>query len=172
MFRTGSQVPSTAQDDTSHAFNADDTLIDAESPLQRRLVRTVSVLAVVVYALYLVYRLLYTINRDALIFSSVIYFAELHGFFSLCLYFHSGWTTRRRRVVAPPPGLKVDVFITTYDEDVDLLRKTVRAALAMRYPHRTYILDDGRRPAVRMMASEHFSQTSSNRQATNLCHSS
>ena len=106
------------------------------------------------YAGYLTYRLLYTINHDAIVFSSLLYFAELHGFLSLFFYFHSAWAIRGRRVVAPPAGLTVDVFITTYNEDVELLRKTVRAAIAMRYPHRTFVLDDGRRAAVRAMAEE------------------
>ena len=105
-----------------------------------------------VYFGYLVYRLLYTINTDAIVFSSLLYFAEVHGFLSLFFYFHASWAMRGRRVVAAPPGLKVDVFITTYNEDVDLLRKTVRAALAMHYPHRTFVLDDGRRSGVRALA--------------------
>jgi cellulose synthase (UDP-forming) len=56
--------------------------------------------------------------------------------------------------VPAAPGLKVDVFVTTYNEDVDLLRQTLRAAIAMRYPHQTYVLDDGRRDAVRDLAAE------------------
>ena len=64
------------------------------------------------------------------------------------------WSLRRRTVPPPPPGLRVDVFITTYNEDVSLLRQTVRGALRMRYPHRTFILDDGRRAAVRQLARE------------------
>lgn len=135
-------------------FNADDTLVYADSPGRRLLVQVVSVVALSVYFVYLAYRLLYTINRDAIVFSSLLYFAEVHGFLSLLFYFHAAWAMRARRVVAPPAGLKVDVFITTYNEDVELLRKTVRAAIAMRYPHRTFVLDDGRRPAVRAMAEE------------------
>lgn len=48
----------------------------------------------------------------------------------------------------------VDVFITTYGEEVDVIRKTVVAALAMRGRHRTWVLDDGRSDEVRDLASE------------------
>jgi len=114
----------------------------------------VSVVGVLVYASYLVYRALFTLNPDAIVFSLLVYFAELHGFVALFLYFHQLWHLRQRRVVPPPAGLKVDVFVTTYNEDVDLLRQTLRAAVAMRYPHVTYVLDDGRRPEVRALADE------------------
>ena len=135
-------------------FNADDTLEFIDPPWRRIATRVVSVVALVVYAVYLGYRALYTINPDALTFSLLVYFAEVHGFFSLFFFFHALWGYRRRRVVAPPSDLRVDVFITTYNEDLDLLRQTLRAAVAMRYPHRTFILDDGRRPSVRALAAE------------------
>ena len=135
-------------------FDADSTLVLDESPARRWFTRLTIVGALAVYLAYLAYRARYTINHDALVFSLLVYFAELHGFFSLAFYFHTAWTRRRRRVVEPVKDLKVDVFITTFNEDVDLLRTTVRAAVGMRYPHRTYVLDDGRRPAVRAMAEE------------------
>jgi cellulose synthase (UDP-forming) len=48
--------------------------------------------------------------------------------------------------------VSVDVFITTYGEDLDVIRRTVRAALAMRGAHRTFVLDDGRSDEVRDVA--------------------
>ena len=59
-----------------------------------------------------------------------------------------------RKSAAPParPGWSVDVFITAYDEDPALLETTLKAAAAMRYPHRTYLLDDGRRGRLRILA--------------------
>jgi cellulose synthase (UDP-forming) len=46
--------------------------------------------------------------------------------------------------VAAPAGLTVDVFIPIYDEPYDLVEKSLAAAVAMTYPHRTYLLDDAR----------------------------
>jgi cellulose synthase (UDP-forming) len=135
-------------------FNADSTLVSLDRPFRQYLSAATSVAALAVYAGYLVYRVLFTLNPDAIIFSVAVYFAEVHGFVALALFFHQAWHLRARRVVAPRPDLKVDVFVTTYNEDLDLLRQTLRAAVAIRYPHRTFVLDDGRRPAVRTLADE------------------
>jgi cellulose synthase (UDP-forming) len=48
----------------------------------------------------------------------------------------------------------VDVFITTYGESLEVIRKTVTAALAMRGKHTTWVLDDGRSDEVRDLATE------------------
>ncbi len=48
----------------------------------------------------------------------------------------------------------VDVFVTTYGEDLDVIRRTVSAALAIRGRHRTLVLDDGRSEEVRELALE------------------
>lgn len=48
----------------------------------------------------------------------------------------------------------VDVFITTYGEDLDVIRRTVLAALAIKGAHTTWVLDDGRSDAVRQMAGD------------------
>ena len=48
----------------------------------------------------------------------------------------------------------VDVFITVYGEDIDVIRRTVVAAIALKGRHRTWVLDDGRSDAVRDMVSD------------------
>jgi cellulose synthase (UDP-forming) len=53
----------------------------------------------------------------------------------------------------PPPGLSVDVFVTSYHEPLPLIERALRAALNIRYPHRTYLLDDGREPECRALAN-------------------
>ena len=50
--------------------------------------------------------------------------------------------------------VSVDVFITVYGEDPAVVRATVRAALAMRGAHSTWILDDGRSDDIRDLAAE------------------
>jgi cellulose synthase (UDP-forming) len=135
-------------------FDADSTLAFADPLWRRRLYQAVSVAALTIYAFYLTYRAAFTINHDALVFSLAVYLAEVHGFFSLFFYFHQVWALRVRKPVTAPAGLSVDVFITTYNEEVELLRQTVRGAVAMRYPHRTYLLDDGRRMEVKALALE------------------
>ncbi|POH71437.1 glycosyl transferase family 2 [Cryobacterium zongtaii] len=48
----------------------------------------------------------------------------------------------------------IDVFITTYGEDIDVIRETVTAVRAMHGEHLTWVLDDGRSDEVRDLAAE------------------
>jgi cellulose synthase (UDP-forming) len=51
---------------------------------------------------------------------------------------------RMKRASPTParPGLKVDVYIPVYDEAESLIEQGLQAALDLRYPHRTFLLDD------------------------------
>jgi cellulose synthase (UDP-forming) len=53
-----------------------------------------------------------------------------------------------------PPGLSVDVFLPVYDEAIELVEQGLRAALAMRYPHRTYLLDDAGDPRFARLSAD------------------
>jgi cellulose synthase (UDP-forming) len=48
----------------------------------------------------------------------------------------------------------VEVFVTVYGEPVDVVRRTVVAALAIRGEHRTWLLDDGSSDEMRDLAGE------------------
>lgn len=48
----------------------------------------------------------------------------------------------------------VDVFITVYGEDPEVIRKTVTAAVALKGRHTTWILDDGRSDVIKDLAAE------------------
>src|SRR5262245_20605606 len=43
---------------------------------------------------------------------------------------------------AAPAGLAVDVLVPVYDEPRELVERALAAAVAIRYPHRTHLLDD------------------------------
>ncbi len=106
---------------------------------------------------YLVYRGLHTLNHDgwyAATASWLLYGAELWGGLSLLLFFLQVWDTSEPDVPAPLEGVTVDVFVPTYNEDTAILRGTLQACLAMDYPHRLYLLDDGKRDEVRQLCEE------------------
>src|SRR4029079_11477979 len=148
------KVPSSCGSQPSSQFDADGTLVTIEPPARRAYRKAVALAGLAVYAGYLAYRGLYTLNPDALPFSLAVYVAEVHGFLFLTLFYFQIWEVRQRTVPPAPPGFPVAVFITTFDEDVDLLRQTVRAALRMRYPHRTLVVDAGRRAEVSALCDE------------------
>lgn len=103
---------------------------------------------------YIVFRALYTFNPDQTGFSLLFFVAEVHGLITLFLFLFDMWSPVRPVPAVPPDGMRVDVFIPTYNESVNVLRRTALGAKTMRYPHETYILDDGDRPEVRAMADE------------------
>jgi cellulose synthase (UDP-forming) len=92
-------------------------------------------------------------NAEHPVFSRLLYAAELFGFFTAILNIFMTWRMTERRAPPPAPGLRVDVFIPSYNEDVEMVRRTALAAQAMDYPHETWILDDGNREAMREMAA-------------------
>ena len=93
-------------------------------------------------------------NPDAPIFSLIFYIGELLGFVLAASLIVLAWRYRYREFVTAPEGLKVDVFIPTYNEDAIMLRRTILAAMRIRYPHETWLLDDGNRSDIKAIADE------------------
>jgi len=117
-------------------------------------VRLAILLAVVASLRYFAWRFTSTLNPAAVWFFVLFLAAELVGFGEILLFYFTTW---RRRVHNPEPALPgrtVDLFIPTYNEPVALLRDTVVCAISVRYPHVTWLLDDGNRPEVKALAQE------------------
>jgi len=124
------------------------------TPAQERLIRTLA-LASLAFGLYwLWWRWTQTLNPDHMVFSVVLVSAETWGWISSAFFLFHAWQVRDREPPPAPPGKSVDVFITTYDEPLEVLRRTAIGARAIRYPHRTYILDDGKRDEVLQLARD------------------
>jgi cellulose synthase (UDP-forming) len=122
---------------------------------------------------YLYYRTNFTLNltstfQDAF-FSVLLYGAELYAIMTLGLSFFQTLKLKDRKSIPltniPADRLyTIDIYIPTYNEDVELVRKTVLGAMAIDYPvekKRVYVLDDGRaekykarREALREMCAE------------------
>ena len=118
------------------------------------LVRLGIFLAVAASLRYFHWRVLDTMNPAAMWFSYLFLAAEALNFLETALFFFTVWKPSYHVPPAPLPDRTVDVFITTYNESLSLLRETAVCAVSMRYPHQTYILDDGNRPEVRELARE------------------
>jgi cellulose synthase/poly-beta-1,6-N-acetylglucosamine synthase-like glycosyltransferase/Flp pilus assembly protein TadD len=106
---------------------------------------------------YLLYRGFYTLNYEGwygTLASWLLYGAEIWGGVSLLLFFLQIWDTSEPADERPLEGVTVDVLVPTYNEEVSLLRGTLQACLAMDYPHRLYLLDDGKRDEVRQLCEE------------------
>ena len=120
---------------------------------RNRFRKTVALVYIVLTLAYLAWRTT-IINFDAVGLSLTYFAAEVLGFvLGLTLIFCS-WNYRHREPPPAPRGLKVDVFVPAYREPVDLVRWTLMAAQNIRYPHDTFLLDDGNRAELRALAAE------------------
>lgn len=119
-------------------------------PLARA--RQIVVLAFLLVGVWYLNWRLQVFNDDHPVFSVLLYSAEVFGFCTALLNVFMTWRLSERVAPEAPAGLRVDVFVPTYNEDLDIVRRTALAARAMDYPHQTWILDDGNRPAMRELA--------------------
>jgi cellulose synthase (UDP-forming) len=70
--------------------------------------------------------------------------AEALNFLSLAVAVLLLLRVRYRPGPPAPPSGSLDVFITVCGEPVEMVERSLRAALAIRHPHATYLLNDGR----------------------------
>jgi cellulose synthase (UDP-forming) len=137
--------------------NIDKLLPQTEQERHRARVHIFRVIAVadILLALYYFsFRYTESVNVNALWFAVPLLIAETYSFIDTLLFVFMMWKPRLRKAPPPPTNATVDVFITTYSEEIELVRTTAEAALRIRYPHRTYVLDDGNRPEMRAICDE------------------
>src|SRR5579863_4384126 len=131
--------------------------------LRRPALGALVVVALAANVYYLGWRASSTLNPAALWLSILLLGAECYGFVTLLLHLFLIWDQRAlerqlgidpekslaaTELPEPSTGLSVDVLIPTYNEPLALLRNTIVAARRIRYPHVTWVLDDGRRPEL------------------------
>lgn len=143
------------------------------SPVVESIWQFFAVLALALGANYLAWRWTASLNHDAMWFAVPLVMAETLSYIGLALFVFNLWRvsdypqrpapqwlsdcveTQAEGMQRPP---KVDLFIATYNEDVELVRLSIRAAMAVTYPYPidylVHVLDDGRRPAMRAVAQE------------------
>ncbi|HHT0592645.1 TPA: UDP-forming cellulose synthase catalytic subunit [Legionella anisa] len=122
------------------------------------------VLSVIVSCRYLWWRYAYTLVWDdtvSTVFGSLLIFAETYIWLVMILgYFQSIWPLHRKPVPLPADQSvwpTVDIIITTYNEDLSILKPGIYSALGLDWPKEKlniYILDDGNRPEFKAFAEE------------------
>ncbi|HTW41354.1 MAG TPA: glycosyltransferase family 2 protein [Solirubrobacteraceae bacterium] len=119
-----------------------------------RLLHALSLIAIAWTVVYLAWRVGWSWHRASWWLWAMLLIAEGYGLWSLSMLTWLSW--RIPPVQRPPatPSRRVDVYVCTYDEPESVLRATLAGCAAMTYPHTTYLLDDGRRPAMAQLARE------------------
>ena len=121
---------------------------------QEYVIRAVAVVALA-YAVYWIWwRWTNTLNWEVAAFALALVGAETWRVINALVLTATVWRLTHNEPPPAPEGLKVDVFVTVYDEPLQILRRTGIGARAIRYPHKTWILDDGKRDEVKAMAEE------------------
>ena len=141
----------------------------------------VILLLVALYTTYMAYRLFATLNLSTIAngtFSILFFVAELLIYLkALSANLQMFWQTDRSPDATQLSELvtsgrylpEVDIFLPSYSEPVEMLRRTVLGCQVLRYPRKNiYLLDDQRRPAMRALAAElgcHYRDRPDNRDA-------
>jgi cellulose synthase (UDP-forming) len=127
---------------------------EVRQQLRQRIFRVIGGACLLLGLNYILFRATSSLNYGALWFAVPLLIAEAYSLFDTVLFVIMMWQPRRRVTPKAPSGKAVDVFITTYSEEIDLVTETARAALKIRYPHRTWVLDDGKRPEMKRVCDE------------------
>ncbi|MGN6441896.1 MAG: glycosyltransferase family 2 protein, partial [Arthrobacter sp.] len=118
--------------------------------------RVVVVLTVLTGLNYIAWRWAASLNWDAWWIALPLVIAETYSLIDVMLFGMTVWKLKiRKGAPEPPSDATVDVFITTYNEDLDMVLTTALAAQKIRHPHSTWILDDGARPELKALCEQH-----------------
>jgi cellulose synthase (UDP-forming) len=126
-----------------------------DGPLRRLVTSTVVVAALLASSAYLIWRVTDTVNWSAWWVSVPFVLIEFQVGLSLALFAFVTWDTTSRPPEAPLAQHRtVAVLIPTYNEPLEVLLPTFAAAVALEPDHQTWVLDDGERPEVEMLARQ------------------
>lgn len=152
------------------------------NPRPGRLARVLVILLLVaLYTTYMAFRLFTTFNFStvvSIVFSVLFFLAEVLIYLkALSANLQMFWQTNRTPEATRHADLvvsgrylpEVDIFLPSYSEPVEMLRRTILGCQALRYPRKQiYLLDDQRRPAMRALALElgcHYRDRADNKDA-------
>ncbi|WP_299407573.1 glycosyltransferase family 2 protein [Acaryochloris sp. IP29b_bin.148] len=115
---------------------------------------------------YLQWRIFNSVNFNALWLAIPLLLAEIYSYIGGVMFFIGLWRPivrevkplRHMRPTLPESEWpSIDVFITCYNEPVEMVRETAEAALNLDYPAtklKVYVLDDGNSPPMRQMSEQ------------------
>ncbi|MDO8645400.1 MAG: glycosyltransferase [Candidatus Planktophila sp.] len=95
---------------------------------------------------YVTWRWLFSLNMSAWWIAVPLVVCETYSIIDSLFFSMTVWRAKTRPAPPVPPiDFTVDVFITTYNEPIEMVMRTAVAAQKIRYPHKTWVLDDGAR---------------------------
>ena len=119
---------------------------------------------IIVGAWYIQWRIFHSLNYGVLWLAVPLLIAEIYSYIGGVIFTIGLWRPLVREVRSFNQMLpaipecdypKIDLFVTCYNEPVEIVEETIRAALALDYPAnklRVYVLDDGNSADMRSMS--------------------
>jgi cellulose synthase (UDP-forming) len=104
-------------------------------------------------AVWLAYRLGWSWHGTNPVAFVALVLVELFNWVSLVFLALDGWRWDNEVAPLAPDGERVDVYVCTYNEPYEVVEATLAGCAALNYPHRTYLLDDGRREEMAELAT-------------------
>ena len=121
--------------------------------MRMALTRIAVVLTLLFGTLYVGWRWMFSVYWEHWWIAVPLVLAETYALIDTFLFGATVWRMKERGPAPDPnPGATVDVFITTCNEEVELVSATAAAATRITFPHTTWILDDGNRPEMKAEA--------------------
>lgn len=119
-------------------------------------VRRLTILLYIIFTIsYIGWRLLYTLNPEQLFASILFITADIISGMSAIFFAYSLIRENVMPYETSHAGqYSVDVFITTINESPEILAKTITHCLNITYSHKTWVLDDGNRAEIRLLAQK------------------
>jgi len=123
--------------------------------LRQAVIRVLIVANLLLGTSYIAWRYAASINWALWPLGLALIAAETYSLIDSWLFGSSMWRWHRRfRFPAKRGDETVDVFITCYNEPVELVRETAQAALRLNHPCTVYVCDDGDNAEMRAMTEE------------------
>ncbi len=116
------------------------------------MLRTLALVGLIWGVGYLTWRIGWSGEGANPILFAMLLATEVYGLYALATLTWFSWSKPPAARPAATPGRKVDVYVCTYDEPVEVVMATLAGCGALAYPHTTYLLDDGRREEMAEVA--------------------
>ena len=147
-------------------FHTYDDVIKPEKKKREKyfILKRISIFASMVFTLnYFIWRVRYTVpwgNWLAIIANLILLFFEITGFGETLVHYAGMIRMRNHELpkIEEDEYPDVDIFIATYNEDEELLRRTINGCKHLRYPDKDkvhiWVCDDNRRKSMRKLAEK------------------
>ncbi len=141
------------------------------SPVLELIWQFLLTIALVVGGWYIFWRWTHSLNFNALWYAIPLVVAETGAYIGLLLFAFNLWKVKDYPKQSPPKYISecvshteadrlivVDAFFPTFNEEIELVKLSLRDAKKITYPHpidlRIHILDDGKRAEMKKVAEE------------------